>query len=573
MEPGIQSEGHGNPLFLFGLAYNQPSFPYHKFHKFGVTVCFPTGIYVLSQLSQFSLFTMVGLEGPSSDKSSDSHDNSIPFLSPLVYDGAVPRSSGSNRSWDVAAYCQPLSATFNYLSSKLAFQGLHVAVVVLSSRPELLSAWPIDIHTQHFLGKLIARADVKYSLDHMWVRGLNDLCKPVDSREAFERYRATTYLIHRSLSQKDIIFSGDGLTVLAVDYIYKFKEQLTTLALENTFPLFRDDCKESCVELLRHINMIYKDIPLSKSYLQRVYTQLSLRDDILEEICEAYHAKYSLSSTPVSSNFLDSSASYFAQERPPAMYDQLQESPRKLPPSRGKTKPAKTFSARTDLDGATGVDKHALGSPFVFDPLFKWQQADAVARPKSPKGELFESARSAPSTPPKSTGLRRLSKTDDLRAVNTTAGDTDNSPELARAETASMISTRRRKLLAPLLSLTRSKSVSSTTRDNSWTKNWTSELKNKSAAFKLAHPSPALENIPRSFSVMQPAPSFVAAATSTNGSNKHPKGDQATFTHNINLQPKNGARSIPKAVDTKFGWLHVVKKRNGWNMPLSQRVL
>ena len=515
---------------------------------------------------------MASLKPSSSNSSEESNFPSVSFLSSLSYDGAVPRSTSSNHSWDVAASCRPLLQTFHYLSSKLAFQGLHVAIIVLGSRPELLSAWPIDIHTQQFLRKLIARADIKYSLDQSWVTALNDLCKPVDSSEAFEKYRGTTYLIHRSLLQKDIIYSGDGLTVLAVDYVFKFKEMLQSLAQEDTFPLFRDDCKESCVELLKHIHGIYKDVPLSKAYLRRSYTYFTLREDIVDEVCEAYFARYGTTGVFDSPSTNHTEKTLQRREKPIIIVDQMQDSPRKFPAPARKLKQHNTFAARSGLHGLKkSYTDPGLGSPIEFDPFFNRPHTNGIERPRSPKGELFESPRSPPITPPKparnhhsimspytGTGIPAITRSD---------GPSDS----AFADSASTFSSKKKKFFASWANISRSGSMS---------KSLKNQISSRNSSFEMArHPVPSLVQGPR------PPPPSMSRCSSIkhNGvSFDVDKVDiidpssqsQGPTTYRHEIEHNTTTFSGRMASDSKFGWLHVMKRGNGgWGMPLSQRVL
>jgi hypothetical protein len=530
---------------------------------------------------------MAAWETPSSNSSTETYATSMPYLSPLTYGGEIAQSPVPTFPWNLTAACRPLLTTFNYLSTKLSQQGIHLAFVVTNSRPEIIPAWPIDLHTQHFLAKLIQRADVKYSIEFCWMRALKELCKPVEPSESFEKHRAITYLIHRSLLQRDIIFSGDGLTVVAVDCIYTFKTLISELASETTIPLFRDDCKESCVELLKHVNSIYKDVVLSKSYLRRAYTHINLRDDILEEVCEAYHAKYGadgaidVPSSPV-----------VCRERRESelvsigMIDRSQESPKKFPdtPKENRRQSA-AFAARAALPGPESVHKASLASAFQYDPKLSKPVEPNLERPKSPKTSLFESPRSPPETPPRSARLRTMSKSADLRAATATnqrprtasnATSTEPPPPppppSKNAETASIISLKKRRLLAPFFGLSRSTSVSA--------RNKTEDL-SKDKSFEFRRPS---DPGARSRDIDRGPPSISRSSSL----NRHVKPLISRYGFSSSLAKLSASQSntqlpgsvemeresatMPRASDLKFGWLQVMKKKNGFAMPATQRV-
>ncbi|KAL8728002.1 MAG: hypothetical protein Q9166_005673 [cf. Caloplaca sp. 2 TL-2023] len=99
------------------------------------------------------------------------------------------------------------------------------------------------------------------------------------------------YLTRRSLVQHEIIFGGEGLTLLSVDHIYTFKQQLLTLSNTDLFDVDYQKHMRSCVQLLRRIDNTYRGVKLSKSYLVRAYN-IDLPHSILREVCKAYSLEY-----------------------------------------------------------------------------------------------------------------------------------------------------------------------------------------------------------------------------------------------------------------------------------------
>ena len=512
-------------------------------------------------------------EAQSSEGSSDSYVSSAPFLSPLTFEGPGSQTPTPTFSWNISSACRPLLTTFNYLSSKLAIHGVHICLVVTTSRPELLPAWPMGIHTQHILAKLLQRADEKYSIDICWLRALRDLCKPIEPNETFEKHRAMSYLIHRSLVQRDIIYFGDGLTVVAVDCIYTFKSLLADLVAEKSIPLFRDDCKESCVELLRHVNSIYKDIVLSKPYLRRAYTNFSLDEGVLEEVCDAYQTKYG------SEGAIDLPALPFedrkATHREPqltAVRDRLQESPRKLPERARENKRRSTAQAlRADLPGAQSVHTASLASPFQYDPSFTRAPEPCVERPKSPKSSLFESPRSPPITPPRSARLRTISKSTDLRAACVVDDRSKTLPAMPDAPNLEIVSTappRKKKATVPWLGLSRSTSNASTKTaiktslemqrapsfSRSRARGYSGETTSRSSSM-----SRSIKPLISRYGFSNPLSKITSRLPDSESQQEMTKDPQRT----------PGLR----AADSRFGWLQVAKKRNACAMNAGQRVL
>ncbi|KAL8760517.1 MAG: hypothetical protein Q9184_003296, partial [Pyrenodesmia sp. 2 TL-2023] len=85
----------------------------------------------------------------------------------------------------------------------------------------------------------------------------------------------------------EVIFSGEGMTLLTVDHIYTFKQSLRGLSDIKNFAAGYKRRTASCVQLLRRINNTYAGIRVSKSYLERAHdTPLNL--SALEKVHEAY---------------------------------------------------------------------------------------------------------------------------------------------------------------------------------------------------------------------------------------------------------------------------------------------
>ncbi|KAL8644428.1 MAG: hypothetical protein Q9226_007771, partial [Calogaya cf. arnoldii] len=114
------------------------------------------------------------------------------------------------------------------------------------------------------------------------------------SRKAVDQLQARpsdSYLIRRSLVQHEIIFSGEGLTLLSADHIHTFKQQLSTLSEMRFTDKDYTSRMDSAVHLLHRINITYRGVKLSRSYLERAYGT-ELRHSILREVCKAYYRKF-----------------------------------------------------------------------------------------------------------------------------------------------------------------------------------------------------------------------------------------------------------------------------------------
>ena len=220
--------------------------------------------------------------------------NAPPVLTigPIHLEDMIVPDEPSTFHWDLRVISVPVLPALQYISKRLAQQDVHVALIVTSHTPELVPVWPINAHAQTFFSKVVRKVSKKYDISPQWLKSLNDVCRAIPPGNAFDRHRTMSYLIHRTLVQHDVIFSGAGLTLLSADSIYQFKSLLKTLSKPDWVPMSRMQCKDSCVNLLHHVHSIYTGTKLSKGYLKRAYQHIKLDETVLSEVCEAYRQTY-----------------------------------------------------------------------------------------------------------------------------------------------------------------------------------------------------------------------------------------------------------------------------------------
>ena len=214
----------------------------------------------------------------------------------------VPNSPTRTLTTDMIS--PPLSPSFNfdaetvtasiipaldYISSKLQQRMMHVTLLVGRGKPYptgqasdlmVIPITSLDIQLWKLLYMTIEKAVRKFSLGQSWTDAL--------SRSQRERH-ANEYLIQQSIMQNEVIFSGEGLTLLNMDRIYTFKRRLCVLSYgENT----QDSYIASCVDLLHRTILDFQGRPFSKAFFHRVYEQLDVKDDLLTKVADAYKAKY-----------------------------------------------------------------------------------------------------------------------------------------------------------------------------------------------------------------------------------------------------------------------------------------
>ena len=194
--------------------------------------------------------------------------------------------------WDTQSMCVPLFPAFRYISRKLAQRRIYIALIVTDYGQGIMPAWPIPRSTQVILAKIVHKACLKFHFGSSWMTALGSTSGKRSSKDFFDVDRFDPYLLHRSLVQHEVIFGGDGLTLLSVDYIYTFKHFLAVLSSINWVPLSRVVCLASCVELLHRINNLYTGRKPLRGYFLRVYNDIEINAASLDEVCKAYDLKY-----------------------------------------------------------------------------------------------------------------------------------------------------------------------------------------------------------------------------------------------------------------------------------------
>lgn len=113
-----------------------------------------------------------------------------------------------------------------------------------------------------------------------------------NAKEIFGAQSPESYLVRRSLIQHEIIFGGEGLTLLTIDHVYTFKHLLRVLSINNSVFPSRSLYLSSCTELLHRINTIYTGHKPFKGYFFRVYDDIAIDRETLDEVYDAYNTKY-----------------------------------------------------------------------------------------------------------------------------------------------------------------------------------------------------------------------------------------------------------------------------------------
>ncbi|KAE8446849.1 hypothetical protein EG329_011626 [Mollisiaceae sp. DMI_Dod_QoI] len=95
------------------------------------------------------------------------------------------------------------------------------------------------------------------------------------------------HLVHRSLTQNEVLFSSEGLTLLSLDHVYTFKYQLHTYS--RTLSL---SDLTSAVDELRRLVLAQQGRRITKGYLMRAYDWLGISLAALVDVNEGYKVAY-----------------------------------------------------------------------------------------------------------------------------------------------------------------------------------------------------------------------------------------------------------------------------------------
>lgn len=193
--------------------------------------------------------------------------------------------------WDLQETCKPLFPALDYISSKLSQEGLSIHLIVSNQCPFVIPVWELPPKSQVALCKLFRKACRKFDLAPSWMTVLASLAK-ADLPQVFNAYRADAYVVRRSVLQKEIVYSSNGLTILTIDHLFTLKQLLCTLSKQQRKCSLREYCLASCVHILHRIHKIYTGKPASAAYLERVYKETPFQDDAFEEVVTEYNARY-----------------------------------------------------------------------------------------------------------------------------------------------------------------------------------------------------------------------------------------------------------------------------------------
>ncbi|MCJ1451176.1 hypothetical protein MMC28_001511 [Mycoblastus sanguinarius] len=225
------------------------------------------------------------------DRTSFFFDDSIAAgsIAPLE---PVPPLAPTTFHWDLKTTCMPMLPAFQYISRKLSQRDLSIHLIISDHEPFVIPVWPLPRRSQLLLSKIVRRACSKFSLSPSFLTALAASSSKKDLPKIFDTHRPDSYIVRRSIVQHEVVFTGEGLTLLNIDHVYTFKQLLCTLSKKDWVTHARDTCLSSCVQLLHRINETYTEPKISKGYLARAYREIELKEQVFDEVYTAYNANY-----------------------------------------------------------------------------------------------------------------------------------------------------------------------------------------------------------------------------------------------------------------------------------------
>ncbi|RPA84550.1 hypothetical protein BJ508DRAFT_185641, partial [Ascobolus immersus RN42] len=185
-----------------------------------------------------------------------------------------------------------LLKALEYIGMKMAERNMHITLVVTgkalsclkfkstryTSEVSVLQATPLTSREYSVLASAVRRADQKFPIGSNWVH--NDLERHYSEEEL-------DMLSSRSIIQNDVVFSSGGLTLLAVDLCFALKYNLGCL----TQCLDAGDLEDT-VAIVRRLVLAYRGRALTRGYIARCYSGITVSDYALLRVNAAYESKY-----------------------------------------------------------------------------------------------------------------------------------------------------------------------------------------------------------------------------------------------------------------------------------------
>ncbi|RDW65444.1 hypothetical protein BP5796_10136 [Coleophoma crateriformis] len=143
----------------------------------------------------------------------------------------------------------------------------------------LLHATSLTPKAEKILRSIVAKAEKKFDIGSAWLSA-----QPLTTSS---RCAMTNDLIRRSITQNEIIFCSEGLTLLSLCHIYTFK-----CYLHNYSRLLTPAALTAGVDELQRLVLAHHGRRITKGYLIRTYSWLGVSLSALVDVNEGYKKSY-----------------------------------------------------------------------------------------------------------------------------------------------------------------------------------------------------------------------------------------------------------------------------------------
>lgn len=154
----------------------------------------------------------------------------------------------------------------------------------------ILIATRLSTKSLGILARAVQKATKKFSLGANWFNINCAIANDIDPPSPVPEHQqfCKDDLIHHSLIQNDVLFSSEGLTLVAVDHCYALKASL--VAITNSYYGARSSILDDPLAILRRMVYVARGRPLTRGYVRRCYPHLEIEDALLLRLNSEYEA-------------------------------------------------------------------------------------------------------------------------------------------------------------------------------------------------------------------------------------------------------------------------------------------
>lgn len=174
----------------------------------------------------------------------------------------------------------------NLIVTGEAFSCLHLNTTNHCSNISIIPASPLSPTEMTHLATSTKKAAKKFNLGVEWVNNR--------AQAIAEKQGCLSEVVQGSLQQKEVIYSGEGLVLYAVDYAYALKSKIHDMSTagRDSPPPSISSIEDTVTVLHRLSNKKCRGRPVKRGYLSTCYPRLEMSDAALLRVGATYEWKY-----------------------------------------------------------------------------------------------------------------------------------------------------------------------------------------------------------------------------------------------------------------------------------------